>query len=145
VFIFPIFLKTGRGSPHTLCLSNLKRIGTATQIYGLDYDNRLPLENWMDSTLDFGDGKDDRFNCPLLATEPKQYGYAMNAHVVGVDAFKVVDPSKTIACFDTDALNRNVVANLAAMSYSRHNNSCTVVRVDTSAKRMRDPSLPSKP
>jgi hypothetical protein len=68
----------------------------------------------------------------------------MNTLVVGVDASKAVDPSKTIANFETGALNRNVVANLAAMSYSRHNGGCIVVRMDSSVKGMRDPSLPAK-
>lgn len=87
----------------------------------------------------------DVYNCPIVTAERKKYGYAMSLATVGSDISTMVEPGKVVLYFDTDALNRNVVANLAAMSYSRHNNSCNVVRMDSSAKRMRDPSLPAQP
>lgn len=144
VVFAPMYAGHRPASPNTVCLSHLKQIGTAGQLYLSDNEDRQPLENWVDSTLDYSKNS-DVYSCPLVQTEPKLYGYAMNSQVVGVDSTKVVDPSKTIVHFDTDAIYRNVVANLAAMSYSRHKNYCTVVRMDSSAKRIRDPSLPAQP
>jgi hypothetical protein len=123
---------------------NLKQVGAVGQIYVSDNDDHFMLESWMDSTMSYSRNS-GIYDCPLNGAEPKLYGYAMNLGVLGLDVQTLEEPNKTFSHFDTDAINRNVVANLAAISYSRHNNSCMVVRMDSSAKRVPDPSLPAKP
>jgi hypothetical protein len=49
-------------------------------------------------------------------------GFALEWQLLGASLHTLKDPSKTVLIFETDALAPNVVANLAAISYSRHTN-----------------------
>jgi hypothetical protein len=117
----------------------MKQVGTATAIYWSDYDDHMPLENWMEC-LEPTLKNPTLFVCPNIAKAKKGYGYAMKYGVVGIDTVEVMDPAFTVMYFETDALGRSVVANLAARS-GRHNNGSIIVSFDTHARfrRLTDP------
>jgi prepilin-type N-terminal cleavage/methylation domain-containing protein/prepilin-type processing-associated H-X9-DG protein len=43
--LFPVFAKARDKAEQTSCLSNLKQLGTAAQMYASNYDNQLPPHN----------------------------------------------------------------------------------------------------
>lgn len=130
IILFPVFAQPSQNGHRPVCLSNLKQLSTAMLIYEFDFDDRLPLENWADAILIYLK-HEDLLHCPQAA----QYGYAMNMEVVGAKV-KEEDPkrARTVLLFDTDALGRNVVANLAARSRSRHKGGSNVSYLDARAR-----------
>ncbi len=139
LIVYPLVARPRETDGHRpSCMSHLKQIATAMMIYGSDYDDRLPLGNWADATSVLLKN-DDIYRCP----QATRYGYAMNMDVVG----KRVDYSSsgvktTVLLFDTDALGRNVVANLAARSPKRHGDGSHVSYVDTHVKWVRGGEKP---
>lgn len=133
--VFPILASTGgHGAPNATCLYNLKELGFALQIYASDYDERLPATGWGDELKPFYKNE-DMLTCPIVRKEQQTaFGYAMNSEVMGIDASKVKDPAKAVVFFETDALGRGVVANLAARNRDRHKGKSHVAYLDTQAR-----------
>jgi prepilin-type processing-associated H-X9-DG protein len=113
---FPVYAGDGRTRP-TQCLSNVKQLAVGLQIYLTDSDDRLPARGWLPEMEPYLKN-DDMLTCPLVPHG--RYGYAMNAALMGIDANTVKAPAKTPLFFETDALGRGVVANLAARNRDRH-------------------------
>ncbi|MEQ1935542.1 MAG: hypothetical protein ABL962_16915, partial [Fimbriimonadaceae bacterium] len=97
-------------------------------LYSEANDERLPPERWMDGLTTFGKatfGKDEPteefFTCPdVLVRDKLKLGFAMNSAVVAMPLKSVGDPTKVVLYFECDAVARNVVANTAARTFSRH-------------------------
>lgn len=122
------------GAPNATCRSNLKQLGYALQIYMTDSDERLPPTGWA-AELEPYIKNEDMLTCPIVSRDRKaKFGYAMNSEVMGIDAAKVKDPAKTVVFFETDALGRGVVANLAARNRDRHKGKSHVAYLDTQAR-----------
>lgn len=51
--LFPVFAKARAKARQTVCLSNLKQIGTATMMYVQDYDETLPFKRYMEDGSGF--------------------------------------------------------------------------------------------
>jgi prepilin-type N-terminal cleavage/methylation domain-containing protein len=66
--LFPVFAQAREKARQASCLSNLKQIGTATQMYAQDYDENMAAWN-------FG-GTPNMFNMP----ENANYGWSMAFH-----------------------------------------------------------------
>jgi prepilin-type processing-associated H-X9-DG protein len=47
--LFPVFAQAREKARQTSCLSNLKQLGTAVQMYIQDYDERLPGSSWANN------------------------------------------------------------------------------------------------
>ena len=47
--LFPVFAQAREKARQTQCLSNVKQIGTAIQMYAGDWDEALPSTNWLES------------------------------------------------------------------------------------------------
>ncbi|MEQ1823241.1 MAG: hypothetical protein ABL949_12070 [Fimbriimonadaceae bacterium] len=118
LILLPVWRTNGYPLHKVECLSNLKQLGTSTAIYLGDNDDRMPLENWMDDLYPFVKSL-DLMECPLVTKEKKRYGYALKIGVVGIKASTEKEPERTATFFETDALGKSVVANLAARS-GRH-------------------------
>jgi prepilin-type N-terminal cleavage/methylation domain-containing protein/prepilin-type processing-associated H-X9-DG protein len=94
--LFPVFAQAREKARQTTCMSNMKQIGTAAQMYAQDYEERLP-----GTELGQGDGEyfwiemltpytknQDLFNCPSAPVKTLYqrngvssefaYSYAMN-------------------------------------------------------------------
>ncbi len=118
----------------TACLSNLKRLAIATQVYLEDYDQRFPLEDWTDSTAPYRKNE-------MILTCPEVfkiggYGYAMNTSAVG-KPYRTPEMDRTVLYFETDTRERNVVMNLAGRVRDRHQTRFSnVAYCDGSARRI---------
>lgn len=118
LFVFwPVYAGDGRSHPKTQCLSNVKQLAVAMQIYMSDADERLPAHGWLPELVPYM-RNEEPLTCPEVL--PAKYGYAMNVALMGIDGGKVKDPARAILFFETDALGRGVVANLAARNRDRH-------------------------
>lgn len=136
IFI-PVFRSSREVSPERKCLSQIKQLSTCMMIYIVDSDDLFPPKTW-DAELKPYYKIDEILTCPEVKKQKKEWGYAMNLAVMGVDTVKIADPSKRVMFFETDALARDVVANLAARSLTRHGKGpdagSVVTFCDTSAK-----------
>lgn len=117
LFVFwPVYGGDERG-PKTHCLSNVKQLAVAMQIYMSDADERLPAHGWLPELVPYM-RNEEPLTCPEVL--PAKHGYAMNVALMGIDGVKVKEPARAILFFETDALGRGVVANLAARNRDRH-------------------------
>lgn len=135
LYYYPAVGNTKASSKKTACLSNLKRLAMATEIYRADADDRLPLQNWFRPLQAILKGP-DFLGCPEVFTQSrKEVGYAMNLPLVGAQYAKMRQPASTVLFFETDALRPDVVANLSARNRDRHQGKgSNVAYADTHAK-----------
>lgn len=116
LLLIPIY-PGNKASIHKACISHLKQSGTMMQVYLADFDDRFPASNWADPMLPYLK-QEEIMQCPLVVKSGKKWGYAMNMEVMGKESKMLSNP--TVLFFETDALGRGVIANLAAQSRDRH-------------------------
>jgi prepilin-type N-terminal cleavage/methylation domain-containing protein/prepilin-type processing-associated H-X9-DG protein len=94
--LFPVFAQAREKARQTTCLSNLRQIGTAAQMYAQDYDERFPGTelgqgdgeyHWIEMLAPYTKNR-DLFHCPSAAVKTGYlpngvaaeytYSYAMN-------------------------------------------------------------------
>ncbi len=77
--LFPVFSQAREAARRTACLSNLKELATAQQLYANDYEGRFPIASrWGDLTRPYV--RELRsYHCPSVPQG--QFGYAMNVHL----------------------------------------------------------------
>jgi prepilin-type N-terminal cleavage/methylation domain-containing protein/prepilin-type processing-associated H-X9-DG protein len=94
--LFPVFAQAREKARQTTCLSNLRQIGAAAQMYAQEYDERLPGTelgemgaeyHWIEMLAPYTKNR-DIFNCPSAAVQTLYppngiaaeftYSYAMN-------------------------------------------------------------------
>jgi hypothetical protein len=121
--------------PGNLCLSNLKQLSTATAIYCMDSNDKLPQENWI-TLLEPYTKRGPLSDCPELSSAEKHFGYAYKFGLCGLNFEEFKDAATTVLYFETDALAKDLVANLAARTQTRHEGLSAVSFVDTHAKRL---------
>ncbi len=102
---------------HKACMSRLKQNVTMMQVYLVDFDDRFPASAWADPMLPYIK-QEEIMQCPLVVQNGKKWGYAMNLEVMGKESKTLSNP--TVLFFETDALGRGVIANLASQSRDRH-------------------------
>lgn len=51
--LFPVFAQAREKARQTMCLSNLRQLGTSIQMYIQDYDERLPGSSWQNNRCGF--------------------------------------------------------------------------------------------
>lgn len=104
--LFPVFARAREKARQTSCLSNLKQIGLALQMYAQDYDMLLPLANEYPGT----DGppglydviepyvkNEQIFRCPsdrdnMFQTHGTSYDYALGLLDVGMPTQMIDNP-----------------------------------------------------
>jgi hypothetical protein len=96
-----------------ISLDRMKKIGLATMMYGSDWDDVMPLGNWMDSILPYTQ-TERNFRSPIFDGTDK-YGYAMNVNAVGVSLTAIPNPSELRTHFDSTLLMRNAVGPESSM------------------------------
>ncbi|MEQ1933040.1 MAG: hypothetical protein ABL962_04060 [Fimbriimonadaceae bacterium] len=135
VILYKPILSAREASPHVQCLSNMKQLGTATAIYLADANDRMPLDNWMSALYPYTKNA-AMMNCSELVREDKHFGYAYKFGLSGLDSTLIKTPENTVLYFETDALAKDLVVNLAARTKTRHEGLSGVSFVDTHAKRL---------
>lgn len=135
LYYYPAVGNTKASSKRTACLSNLKRLAVATEVYRADADDRLPPQAWFQPLKAILKNQ-DFLGCPEVFTQSKkEVGYAMNLPLVGAQYAKIRQPTSTVLFFEVDALRPDVVANLAARNRDRHQGKgSNVSYADTHAK-----------
>jgi hypothetical protein len=124
-------------SQATTCLSNVKNIGLALNIYSTDYDNVLPGEGWQDAIKPYIKSE-AYFKCPAASSD----GYAINADVMGLNLTQF-DPKSTVLIFETDNLAPSVIQTPANMlKQSRHDGKRSIGYSDGSVKGIKNDEAP---
>jgi hypothetical protein len=134
---FAVFAERRR-SNQGLEVPNLKLLATAMVIYTGEYDTRFPPKTWHDEIKPFT-RSEDVFSCEDILAQGKHWGFAFNWELLGRRGYDIEDPSNFPMIFETDALAKDVVANLAAQSRTRHGNGSHVARCDSSSKYVEFP------
>jgi len=113
----------------TDCMLYLRQIGESLALYAGDYDDRLPPADWMDA-LGTNIARDKFLHCPSVGFKDPDYGYALNAALVGRVRAEIKDLS-TPMVFDTAVQGRNAVAAIDSMpAPPRHLGVNHLVRLD---------------
>jgi hypothetical protein len=106
--LFPVFAQARERARQAICLSNVKQLSLAMQMYAQDYDDRLPQRaNWMDS-LELYVKNEAVLHCPSVRQDsPTSYGYAFNSALGGKKRSKLPGLATTPALYDSSNLARN--------------------------------------
>jgi prepilin-type processing-associated H-X9-DG protein len=124
-------LHGARGSPaSSVCLSNTKRIVTASAIYAADNNDCYPDKgDWGVKVLPYT--KETKpLKCPTASVP---YSYAMNAVLSGIHAEDVRDEASTVLVFECSAQTPNPSGGEETF-VDRHNHKGSVGFVDGHAK-----------
>jgi hypothetical protein len=131
-----------RSNESGMCLSNMKVIGMAIQMYAEDHDKRMPpAEQWMDRIADYKSSS-HVLHCPTaLSAHPGAYGYAFDSRrscrKLGSDA----DQARTILAYDSTKLGRNETDPGQSMPMpGRHGEGNFVAYADGHSKWLRESS-----
>lgn len=79
IILYPVFVSAKPASSRTRCLSNVKLMAIALQMYQSDHEDRAPVDSWMDRLATYTKS-DERFRCPDVR---KGAGYGFNAYLMG--------------------------------------------------------------
>lgn len=139
-FAYPIIQGARPASDTAFCLSNIRLLGTAMQIYTADFDDCFPPSNrWSEGLAEYlGTNSEgiritpDSFNCPLALT---RYGYAMNRSLASISTDKIEAPEATILLFEVESSVPSPNGGPDSTVY-RHNCKCTVNLVSGEARKM---------
>jgi hypothetical protein len=98
--VYPVFVRARATARKAVCLSNVKNISLAMQMYASDNDDRFPpADEWCDTLQ--GYVKDaDVYRCVSAPEHPCGYAYNAALSEVAYDALQ--DPTATIAVFESE-------------------------------------------
>lgn len=119
--VFPAFAQARERARFNTCLSNLRQIGQASQMYLQDYDQRFPpTDRWGDAFKPYVEG-DTVFRCPSVSVGG--FGYAMNSRLSRQAMAKVATPELTPLVYDSSNLGWNAHDPVQSLPYPpRHRN-----------------------
>jgi prepilin-type processing-associated H-X9-DG protein len=104
IMVYPVFVRE-RGSRINVCLSNVKNIALAIQMYVVDNGSHFPpAPIWCDALDEYVKNR-DVFRCPQ-ARGKSGWDYAFNAALDRQDFEKLRKPEATVVIFESD-LGRN--------------------------------------
>ncbi|MFN3691099.1 MAG: hypothetical protein ACK4UU_09265 [Fimbriimonadales bacterium] len=100
---------------HGACLTNLRQIGQASQMYLQDYEERFPPANrWGDGLRPYV--RDDAvFRCPSVPV--RDFGYAMNSELSRRAMAKISAPETVPLVYDSSNLAWNAHDPLQSLPY----------------------------
>lgn len=103
--ITPVLASARAASSHTTCLSNVKQIILAAQIYAADWDEHLPSSaRWQDQTAKYARNDDQIYRCPI-ADLP--FAYGMNQAFSEISLSKLRNPDKSVVIFEAWSREKN--------------------------------------
>jgi hypothetical protein len=117
--LFPAFNQARQAARTNVCETRLEQVATATMIYAIDHDDRLPLaDNWMDAIDPYIESQ-AALTCP---GGPGRYGYAFNREFSGANLETIPQPEGAILIFDSVMAARNAASGIDTMpNPPRHN------------------------
>ena len=117
--IYPIFAQTHMTNGKQPCLSNLKQIEVASEIYESDNNDSYPVaEGWMDTLLNYS-MNEAHYHDRTSITKP-QYGYAFRDRVMGTRENAISDPKNLILVFDSVLDGRSQHSELWSLPHQGH-------------------------
>jgi prepilin-type processing-associated H-X9-DG protein len=136
--LFPIILAARSSASKVNCLSNMKQLGIAEQMYQSDYDDHFADRGtWIDKTATYTPN-DRVFTCPAVRKEHREYGYAASTALSGKKGSEIKMPTTEIDLFETSKLVRNANGDPNAEGWpSRHGPGRSVSFVDGHAHWVR--------
>jgi hypothetical protein len=97
--VFPVFMRARETPQKGQCISNMKNLALAAQMYSADWDSYPDGAVWCDAIREYV--ADPRvYVCPS-APEPR-CGYAYNAALSRLEATGIASPEQTVALFESD-------------------------------------------
>jgi hypothetical protein len=140
LILFPVFAHGGnRPTPAKACMSHLKQMAHAMNLYANLNDDRLPnRDHWMEVTVSYANSP-DYFKDPEVDGKG-QYGYAFNSRLSNQQRSSFPDAALLTMLFDSINLGRNASDPLASFPKpGRHNAANCVCYLDGHVKRISDP------
>jgi hypothetical protein len=101
VMVYPVFVRERNGRPN-VCLSNVKNIALAVQMYLSDNDECFPPARDWCGVLDEYVKNRDVFRCPQ-ARKGTEWAYAYNSLLSTRSMYDPADLANTVAIFESDA------------------------------------------
>lgn len=96
--LFPVFARARESARASSCVSNMKEMAVAMQMYAADYNSSLPpASNWCDSIQPKLQNQ-QAFVCP--AVSELKCGYGLNANVGSLN--NVQAPTHLVLLFESD-------------------------------------------
>lgn len=132
-FLLLPLIAQDRHPRRSVCTSQMRQLGTSLIMYLGDNDERFPTKTWHDEIMPYAKNV-NLFSCDAV----KKWGYAFNRDLLGRDASKVPDHANFPMLFETDALAKDVVANLAARVKVRHGRGSYICRVDSGVRLVKE-------
>ena len=138
--ILPLLLGEGNVATKAKgCAQAERRLAVALLLYGGDYDEKLPANDWAKVSFDPPKGPSwpqtyEDLKCPALAPN-RGSGYALLQGLAKVDEKDFA--SMQVMLFETDTSGWNVVAPLSALSsHSRHNHLFSFAYTDSHVRSL---------
>jgi len=98
--VFPVFVRARESARKAVCLSNVKNMALAINMYATDYDAYPPGDRWCDAISDYVKNQ-DVFTCPDAPDQDCAFAY--NVELDGAPWNDIADPGREIAIFESDA------------------------------------------
>lgn len=133
---------TGSSRPTTIktaCLSRIKQLGLAEQMYAADNDDRFSsASKWIEETQPYTkSSKDEVYTCPSLLPS-KKFGYAMADGMSSARVTEIVHPESQVLFFETPTLVRDAhFPGVAPVVPWRHQGARNFAYADGHAKGIR--------
>jgi prepilin-type processing-associated H-X9-DG protein len=106
--VFPVFAKSRESARKAICLSNMKNLALAMQMWLADHDDRFPTtERWVDELMPYL-RNEEVLKCPADESGARS-SYALNRAVIGKRLTDVEDPSALVVFYETANPGENPV------------------------------------
>lgn len=105
--MFPVMQGARSAAPGTQCLSNIKQLAIAMQIYVTDADDRMPpTPIWRTALAPYAkDGLINPSRCPFSETK---WSYGQNRSLGSLDTAKIAEPRRTVMLFEAESEVPNI-------------------------------------
>lgn len=142
--LFPVFSQARYAAQTTACLSEIKQLNLAIQMYTVDNEGRYPsAEDWY--TRAVAQGPKPRYQCPAVAKEqPSGVGFALNKELADLFDTSLEDPRQTVLVFESHDLGENVAGGAELMPNPGRHSGSNFGYADGSARRIRTPDSPGR-
>jgi len=106
--VLPMLVKSKEGAQKAVCLSNMKNLATAMQMWLMDHDDRFPTtERWVEELEPYVRNM-DVLKCPDDESGARS-SYALNKAVIGKTMADVEDASRLVVFYETAHPGENPV------------------------------------
>jgi len=114
--LFPTFARSREKARTSSCMSNLKQLAIATEMFAQDHDGRLPgAVTWRDDVLPYVNNE-QLFKCP--SDEVDNVTYAINPLVAGRDLDEIDDHQETVLLYEIGESGRPVFPHNGGANYA---------------------------